>query len=69
MKKLCNGNEDIKMLNNSYTETSDFRITNMVYKAVYAAAHAIHIMVCYTTNTTTKCDKWANIQLKQVSAN
>uniref|UniRef100_A0A3B5QVP6 Extracellular calcium-sensing receptor-like n=1 Tax=Xiphophorus maculatus TaxID=8083 RepID=A0A3B5QVP6_XIPMA len=38
----CDGTEDIKKLSNPYTETSQLRITNMAYKAVYAIAHAIH---------------------------
>ncbi|KAM4589921.1 extracellular calcium-sensing receptor-like [Fundulus diaphanus] len=41
LKKMCSGNEDIKTLDSPYTETSQLRITNMVYKAVYATAHAI----------------------------
>uniref|UniRef100_A0A3B3D6R2 G-protein coupled receptors family 3 profile domain-containing protein n=1 Tax=Oryzias melastigma TaxID=30732 RepID=A0A3B3D6R2_ORYME len=40
-----------------YTETSQLRVTNMVYKAVYAIAHAIHSVVCPERNFTTKCDK------------
>uniref|UniRef100_A0A3P9B2H4 Extracellular calcium-sensing receptor-like n=1 Tax=Maylandia zebra TaxID=106582 RepID=A0A3P9B2H4_9CICH len=41
-KKVCNGTEDIKTLQTPYTDTSQLRISNMVYKAVYAIAHAIH---------------------------
>ncbi len=43
---LCDGTEDIQMLQNQYTDTSQLRITNMVYKAVYAIAYAIHNVVC-----------------------
>ncbi|KAM4742046.1 extracellular calcium-sensing receptor-like [Anableps anableps] len=41
-KTMCNGKEDLKTLQSPYTETSQLRITNMMYKAVYAIAHAIH---------------------------
>ncbi|XP_070399931.1 extracellular calcium-sensing receptor-like [Nothobranchius furzeri] len=56
-KRLCDGNEDLKMLKNSYTDTSQLRISNMVYKAVYAIAHAIHNAVCRETVVSTKCDE------------
>ena len=66
---MCDGTEDIKMLKNPYTETSQFRITNMVYKAVYAIAHAIHNAVCQQTNFTTQCDKHSRLESKGVSGN
>ncbi|XP_075330480.1 extracellular calcium-sensing receptor-like [Odontesthes bonariensis] len=65
-ENVCDGTEDIKMLKNPYTETSQFRITNMVYKAVYAIAHAIHNAVCQETNLTTRCDKHSRLESKQV---
>uniref|UniRef100_A0A3B4CPK7 G-protein coupled receptors family 3 profile domain-containing protein n=1 Tax=Pygocentrus nattereri TaxID=42514 RepID=A0A3B4CPK7_PYGNA len=49
----CDGSEDIRALQNSYTDTSQLRITNMVYKATYAIAHAIHGVICNDT----QCDK------------
>ncbi|XP_066540852.1 extracellular calcium-sensing receptor-like isoform X1 [Hoplias malabaricus] len=49
----CDGNEDIRSLQNPYTDTSQLRITNMVYKATYAIAHAIHGVICNDT----QCDK------------
>ncbi|XP_072550740.1 extracellular calcium-sensing receptor-like isoform X1 [Salminus brasiliensis] len=49
----CNGSEDIRALQNQYTDTSQLRITNMVYKATYAIAHAIHGIICNDT----QCDK------------
>ncbi|XP_078099659.1 extracellular calcium-sensing receptor-like [Sander vitreus] len=53
-RQVCDGTEDIKTLQNPYTDTSKLRITNMVYKAVYAIAHAIHKAVCQKTNSTTQ---------------
>ncbi|XP_076853577.1 extracellular calcium-sensing receptor-like [Brachyhypopomus gauderio] len=49
----CDGNEDIRALQNPYTDTSQLRITNMVYKATYAIAHALHSVICNVT----QCDK------------
>uniref|UniRef100_W5LLH2 G-protein coupled receptors family 3 profile domain-containing protein n=1 Tax=Astyanax mexicanus TaxID=7994 RepID=W5LLH2_ASTMX len=49
----CDGSEDFHTLHNQYTDTSQLRITNMVYKATYAIAHAIHSIICNGT----KCDK------------
>uniref|UniRef100_A0AAX7V0J9 G-protein coupled receptors family 3 profile domain-containing protein n=1 Tax=Astatotilapia calliptera TaxID=8154 RepID=A0AAX7V0J9_ASTCA len=51
-KKVCNGTEDIKTLQTPYTDTSQLRISNMVYKAVYAIAHAIHNALCQGRNVT-----------------
>ncbi|XP_030599492.1 extracellular calcium-sensing receptor-like [Archocentrus centrarchus] len=65
-KKMCNGTEDIQNLQSQYTDTSQLRITNMVYKAVYAIAHAIHNAVCQGTNATAKCDKLTKLESKQV---
>uniref|UniRef100_A0A3B4EAB9 G-protein coupled receptors family 3 profile domain-containing protein n=1 Tax=Pygocentrus nattereri TaxID=42514 RepID=A0A3B4EAB9_PYGNA len=51
----CDGSEDIRALQNPYTDTSQLRITNMVYEATYAIAHAIHGVICNDT----QCDKSA----------
>uniref|UniRef100_A0AAR2IGA4 G-protein coupled receptors family 3 profile domain-containing protein n=1 Tax=Pygocentrus nattereri TaxID=42514 RepID=A0AAR2IGA4_PYGNA len=51
----CDGSEDIRALQNPYTDMSQLRITNMVYKATYAIAHAIHGVICNDT----QCDKSA----------
>ncbi|KAL6479430.1 hypothetical protein MHYP_G00128630 [Metynnis hypsauchen] len=66
----CDGSEDICALQNPYTDTSQLRITNMVYKATYAIAHAIHGVICNDT----QCDKSAKFtpwqirdQLKRVN--
>ena len=66
-KRLCDGTEDIKTLQIPYTDISQIRITSMVYKAVYAIAHAIHNAVCQKTNSTTQCDKFTRIESKEVS--
>ncbi|XP_053278773.1 extracellular calcium-sensing receptor-like [Pleuronectes platessa] len=65
-ESLCDGTEDIQTLQSPYTDTSQLRITNMVYKAVYAIAHAIHNAVCQKTNSTRECDKLTRIESKQV---
>ncbi|XP_073342252.1 extracellular calcium-sensing receptor-like [Pagrus major] len=63
---VCDGTENIQTLSSQYTDTSQLRITNMVYKAVYAIAHAIHNEVCQDTNSKTQCDKFTRIESKQV---
>ncbi|XP_014913699.1 extracellular calcium-sensing receptor-like [Poecilia latipinna] len=65
-KRLCDGTEDLVTLKIPFTETSKFRITNMVYKAVYAIAHAIHTAVCQETNFTTTCIKQKTFDKNQV---
>nr|XP_046245289.1 extracellular calcium-sensing receptor-like [Scatophagus argus] len=65
-ERVCDGSEDIQTLQSPYTDTSQLRITNMVYKAVYAIAHAIHNSVCQETNSTTQCDKITWIESKQL---
>nr|XP_046245283.1 extracellular calcium-sensing receptor-like [Scatophagus argus] len=65
-ERVCDGSEDIQTLQSQYTDTSQLRITNMVYKAVYAIAHAIHNSVCQETNSTTQCDKITRIESKQL---
>ncbi|KAL6479452.1 hypothetical protein MHYP_G00128850 [Metynnis hypsauchen] len=66
----CDGSEDIRALQNPYTDTSQLRVTNLVYKATYAIAHAIHGVICNDT----QCDKSAKFtpwqilnQLKKVN--
>ncbi|KAL6479407.1 hypothetical protein MHYP_G00128400 [Metynnis hypsauchen] len=59
----CDGSEDIRALQNPYTDTSQLRITNMVYKATYAIAHAIHGVICNDT----QCDKSAKFAPWQVT--
>ncbi|KAL7870330.1 hypothetical protein SRHO_G00078270 [Serrasalmus rhombeus] len=58
----CDGSEDIRALQNPYTDTSQLRVTNMVYKATYAIAHAIHGVICNDT----QCDKNIKFESWQV---
>ncbi|KAI4898841.1 hypothetical protein NFI96_023004 [Prochilodus magdalenae] len=66
----CDGSEDIRALQNPYTDTSQLREINPIYKATYAIAHAIHGVICNGT----QCDKSATFtpwqifdQLKRVN--
>ncbi|XP_075891812.1 extracellular calcium-sensing receptor-like [Nelusetta ayraudi] len=63
---VCDGSEDIKALQIQYAGTSQYRVTTMVYKAVYAIAHAIHNAICLKTNSTTQCDKSIKLKPKQL---
>ncbi|XP_076853587.1 extracellular calcium-sensing receptor-like [Brachyhypopomus gauderio] len=49
----CDGSEDIRALENLYTDMSQLGFSNLVYEATYAIAHALHSVVCNDT----KCDK------------
>ncbi|XP_043975246.1 extracellular calcium-sensing receptor-like [Gambusia affinis] len=51
-KRMCNGKEDLTTLQSPYTDTSQLRISNMMYKAVYAIAHAIHNALFQKVNFT-----------------
>ncbi|XP_026887131.2 extracellular calcium-sensing receptor-like [Electrophorus electricus] len=64
------GSEDIRALQNPYTDTSQLRITNLVYKATYAIAHALHGVICNERpcDKTIKFTPWQiHNQLKRVN--
>ncbi|XP_076850890.1 vomeronasal type-2 receptor 1-like isoform X2 [Brachyhypopomus gauderio] len=60
--RKCDGSEDIRALQNPYTDTSQLRISNMVYKATYAIAHAIHGVICNDL----QCDKSTQVSPWQI---
>ncbi|XP_041658004.1 extracellular calcium-sensing receptor-like [Cheilinus undulatus] len=64
-ESVCDGTEALHTLQSPYTDTSQLRVTNMVYKAVYAIAHAIHNTMCQSTNTS-QCDTITRIETQQV---
>uniref|UniRef100_A0A3P8PJH7 G-protein coupled receptors family 3 profile domain-containing protein n=1 Tax=Astatotilapia calliptera TaxID=8154 RepID=A0A3P8PJH7_ASTCA len=65
--KICDGNEDIQNLQNQYTDTSQLRVTNMAYMAVYAVAHAIHNLESKQVRRNKHVDVSILIELKKVN--
>ncbi|XP_051953212.1 extracellular calcium-sensing receptor [Xyrauchen texanus] len=49
-EKFCDGSENLSNVSNAFTDVSELRISNNVYKAVYAIAIALHNTLACTTN-------------------
>ncbi|XP_028818147.1 extracellular calcium-sensing receptor-like [Denticeps clupeoides] len=65
--KICTGTEDLNTVQIPYTDTSQLRITNLVYKATYAIAHAIHGAVCENSpHSVSQCYKNIAVEPNQV---
>ncbi|XP_033971038.1 extracellular calcium-sensing receptor-like [Trematomus bernacchii] len=63
-QKECTGREDLTEVQNSFTDMSLMPIFNNVYKGVYAAAHALHVILsCNNTcNTKVQLDPFTILQ-------
>ncbi|XP_055030323.2 olfactory receptor CH1 [Misgurnus anguillicaudatus] len=49
--KYCDGSENLSNVSNPFTDVSELRISNNVYKAVYTIAHALHnTLTCKSSN-------------------
>ncbi|XP_061073588.1 extracellular calcium-sensing receptor-like [Conger conger] len=55
--KTCSGSEKLTELSNQYTDVSELRISNNVYKAVYAVAHSLHNLLACGTPVNRTCAK------------
>ncbi|XP_016411507.1 extracellular calcium-sensing receptor-like [Sinocyclocheilus rhinocerous] len=70
IRKTCNGSENLRDVQNSFTDLTDLRFSNNIYKAVYAVAHAINnLLSCdqnKSLNSNSSCLKLVEIKPWQV---
>ncbi|XP_036392617.1 extracellular calcium-sensing receptor-like [Megalops cyprinoides] len=64
--KVCSGSEKLTELSNQYTDVSELRISNNVYKAVYAVAHSLHNLLTCGTAANQTCARKETIDPGQV---
>ncbi|XDV29274.1 hypothetical protein PO909_032411 [Leuciscus waleckii] len=50
IRMRCNGSENLRDVQNSFTDLTDLRFSNNIYKAVYAVAHAVNNLVSCEQN-------------------
>uniref|UniRef100_A0A672Z0K4 Extracellular calcium-sensing receptor-like n=1 Tax=Sphaeramia orbicularis TaxID=375764 RepID=A0A672Z0K4_9TELE len=65
--KQCSGSEKLKDIDNPFTDVSELRISNNVYKAVYAVAYAIHNMLKCGEMVNQSCNRRDKLEPKHVS--
>ncbi|XP_064159379.1 extracellular calcium-sensing receptor-like [Anguilla rostrata] len=68
----CTGSESLSELENEYTDVSELRISNNVYKAAYAIAHSLHDLLACTPHqgctNRVKTEPWQVLEaLKKVN--
>ncbi|XP_026142656.1 extracellular calcium-sensing receptor-like [Carassius auratus] len=69
-RNTCNGSENLRDVQNSFTDLTDLRFSNNIYKAIYAVAHAINnLILCdqnKSFNSNSSCLKLVEIKPWQV---
>ncbi|XP_073706250.1 extracellular calcium-sensing receptor-like [Garra rufa] len=70
-QRACNDSENLKYVKHPFTDVSDLRYANNVYKAVYAIAHALHnVLSCKQQKgpfANATCAQKTKIQYWQIS--
>uniref|UniRef100_A0AAY4C9R1 Olfactory receptor C family, h1 n=1 Tax=Denticeps clupeoides TaxID=299321 RepID=A0AAY4C9R1_9TELE len=62
----CSGFENLASVQNTFTDVSELRISNNVYKAVYALAHSLHNMLTCRNGEARNCIQKESIEPGQV---